>query len=359
MPSSRAISLLLAPRAMPRRMSRSRGDSCSIGDGGACGRGVARRRAGAAVGGDQLAGHLLGHHATRRASRAGWRRPARRLRWSSAGSRRRRRAAPRRGRCSSSLTVSIRMRAPGAASRSAGSASTPLTPGRWLSSRIRSGCSSARAALRLAGVGRVADDVRARRRAPAARSGRGGTACGRRPPGCGSARRRAWCRQCSVAAAGAASRGGCAGARPAAASAPPSVPCPGVEITSSVAPMRSARSAMMRRPTWVSSARRRRRLEADAVVAHLEAPLRLLLHVEPDRGGPRMLAHVGQRLLHDVQHLDLQVGRQRHARGPASAWLALRPLWCSNLRSVVCSAGSMSSALVRVRKCTSSSRTSP
>ena len=58
--------------------------------------------------------------------------------------------------------------------------------------------------------------------------------------------------------------------------------------------------------------------KALAVVAHLEPPLRLLLHVQPHLRRPRMLAHVGQRLLHDVQHLHLQDRRQRHA-------LALHP----------------------------------
>ena len=54
-------------------------------------------------------------------------------------------------------------------------------------------------------------------------------------------------------------------------------------------------------------------LVAHAVVAHFKAPDRLLLHIKPDLGRMRVLAHVGQRLLHDVQHLDLHVGRQRQA----------------------------------------------
>ena len=51
----------------------------------------------------------------------------------------------------------------------------------------------------------------------------------------------------------------------------------------------------------------------DIELAHFDAPLRLLLNVEPDLPGARMLAHVRQGLLHDVQHLDLNVRRQRHA----------------------------------------------
>ena len=53
--------------------------------------------------------------------------------------------------------------------------------------------------------------------------------------------------------------------------------------------------------------------EADAVVAHLEAPFGLLQYVDPDLRRARMLADIGQGLLDDVQYLDLQIGRQRQA----------------------------------------------
>ena len=54
-------------------------------------------------------------------------------------------------------------------------------------------------------------------------------------------------------------------------------------------------------------------LEAAAVVPHLDTPLRPLLDLDPHFPCLRVLAHVRQRLLHHVQHLNLHVGRQRHA----------------------------------------------
>ena len=44
-------------------------------------------------------------------------------------------------------------------------------------------------------------------------------------------------------------------------------------------------------------------LKTLAIVTHLKAPLRLLLHVKPDARSTRVLACIGKRLLHDVQHL--------------------------------------------------------
>ena len=96
MPSSRAMTLLLAPRAMPRRISCSRGDSCAIGETGGAGlgrRGLPPRR-------DRrrrACRSFRRRRPTRRASRAGSPRRARRLPSSSAGSRTRRCAAPSPG----------------------------------------------------------------------------------------------------------------------------------------------------------------------------------------------------------------------------------------------------------------------
>jgi hypothetical protein len=54
-------------------------------------------------------------------------------------------------------------------------------------------------------------------------------------------------------------------------------------------------------------------VEAATVVAHLHAPLWRLLHFHPHLARAGVFAHVGQRFLHHVQHLDLHVGGQRHA----------------------------------------------
>ena len=48
--------------------------------------------------------------------------------------------------------------------------------------------------------------------------------------------------------------------------------------------------------------------KAEAIVTHLKTPGRLLLHVQPHLRGPGMFAHIRQGFLHDVKHLDLQVG---------------------------------------------------
>ena len=51
--------------------------------------------------------------------------------------------------------------------------------------------------------------------------------------------------------------------------------------------------------------------KTQAVVAHLQPPVRLFAHVQPHLPGARVFAHIRQRFLHDVQHLDLRVRRQR------------------------------------------------
>ena len=57
--------------------------------------------------------------------------------------------------------------------------------------------------------------------------------------------------------------------------------------------------------------RHRGRVKTHAVVLHLKAPARMPVHPQVHPLGAGMLAHVGQRFLHHVQHLDLHVGCQR------------------------------------------------
>ena len=116
-----AITLLLSPRAIARRISSSRGESCASGEESASfGTSTATKPGapapdnGTAVGGDQLAGHFVRHH-TRHASRAGWRRPRHQRPWSSADSHWRLREVQRLDRSRPSLTVSRMMRTSGSA----------------------------------------------------------------------------------------------------------------------------------------------------------------------------------------------------------------------------------------------------
>jgi hypothetical protein len=57
--------------------------------------------------------------------------------------------------------------------------------------------------------------------------------------------------------------------------------------------------------------------KAAAIVGNAESPHRVALHADRDLGGLGVLADVGQRLLHDVQHLHLHIGGQRQAFGAA------------------------------------------
>jgi hypothetical protein len=50
--------------------------------------------------------------------------------------------------------------------------------------------------------------------------------------------------------------------------------------------------------------------KAQAVVAHQKAPLRTFGHLQHHLGGLCMLTHIGECLLHHVQYLHLDVGRQ-------------------------------------------------
>ena len=101
------------------------------------------------------------------------------------------------------------------------------------------------------------------------------------------------------------------------------VPPPGAERTSSSPPARRARSAMPLRPrpapgpSLVASARQRGRVEAGAVVAHVQLePLVAGLDVHRDGGGAGVAADVGERLLEDpvdrrLHVLGERVGRRR------------------------------------------------
>ena len=161
--------------------------------------GLIERRA--AVGGDQLTHHFRRHDGAVMARRMAAARSSPSGRLQQVADRPPHRRPPV---VASSLTVSIRMRAAGAAAWSAGKASTPLTPGRWLSSRMTSGLEFLRLALMPAGIGGVAHDyelwVARQQRGQAAPEKRG-----RRRPGC------EWCSgyACSCFDA----RGDCAGKR--------------------------------------------------------------------------------------------------------------------------------------------------
>ena len=101
-------------------------------------------------------------------------------------------------------------------------------------------------------------------------------------------------------------------------------------------------------------------VEADAVVADLEAPLvaAAARRARPGWGARACLRTLDSASCRMCSTCTCSSGASGRA-WPCTCRLAGRPLWCSNLRSMVCSAGSMSSPLLRVRKCSSSSRTSP
>ena len=138
-----------------------------------------------------------------------------------------------------------------------------------------------------------------------------------------------------------------------------SVPWPGRECTVTVPPMRAARSRMIRRPdVRVGVVLRARRVEAAAVVAHGERVIGTARQLDLDARRMRVLAHVRHRLLQDVHHLQLVVGRERHRR---AADAGTRCACRSGARAGRAACGCRARRRLprsRVRKCTSSSRTS-
>jgi hypothetical protein len=158
--------------------------------------------------------------------------------------------------------------------------------------------------------------------APAGRSGHAGTRCDRPPPARSRGRRqRAGSRQSLLKGGGRMGGDGrgshrrCLGRAAGAgglgllgSSMHTRVPCPRCDCTCTTAPMRWARSRMMPRPTCKESGGNLLYLKAHAIVLHLKAPARMALHPQfhPRRLG--MLAHVRQGFLHHVQHLDLHIG---------------------------------------------------
>ena len=254
--------------------------------------------------------------------------------------------------------MSISTRAAGAASRSAGSASTPLTPGRWLSSRIRSGCSSC--ARRCASPASAASPIT---------SNSGSRASSAVRP-----------RRNSVWSSTTRMRIGGSGAGDIAVIAAPSFghgrrfrrgprdrrqrqhdrrAAPGrrqhVEAgADALRPLGHDAQSHVRlvgRPVVRQRSPRRRRAPRSATAAAAARPAR-----------PASPAHACARWTAPPARCAAPAPAGPGASGmpwPCIRRAVLSPLWCSNLRSVVSSAGSMSSALARVRKCTSSSRTSP
>ena len=198
----------------------------------------------------------------------------------------------------------------------------------WLSSRITSGCVCGGPLVRLVGVAGLGHHLRSGRRPPAARSARGGTACGRRPPA------REWARAAIMPPA--------PGVR--AASAPRKCPTPAPTPPPPWRRCCCARSRMMRRPTWVSSG---------------PAPS----GSKPQPSSRTSTRHCGvcctsthtSRACACLRTLDrascttcstctcTSAGSGRPSPS-MSRWVA-RPVWCSNFCSVVFKAGAMSSAV--------------
>jgi hypothetical protein len=134
------------------------------------------------------------------------------------------------------------------------------------------------------------------------------------------------------------------------------VPVPGSELTSTRAPIRAARSRMIFRPTCdasgassaskpePSSRTRKRQCEPLTTSSWTWLAPACLRTLESDSCSTCSTCTC------------TSAGKGRP--WPSMCSRADRPVWCWNFCSVSCSARSMSSVLVRVRKCTSSSRTS-
>ena len=135
------------------------------------------------------------------------------------------------------------------------------------------------------------------------------------------------------------------------------VPRPGVDSICTTAPMRCARSRMMPRPTCT---------ESGATVAGSK-PTPLSCTSKRQRGCrcTRRSTRWALECLRTLDSASCTMCNTWICTSGASGrpWPTIvsevaMPVWCSNLDSVERSADSMSSSLVRVRKCTNSSRTS-
>src|SRR3990167_8643768 len=134
------------------------------------------------------------------------------------------------------------------------------------------------------------------------------------------------------------------------------VPWPGLDTSSTLAPMRSARSRMIFMPTWFS-------LRCWAVSK--PAPLSRTAKRQRAALCTSRLTWLAPACLRTLESASCSTCNTCTCTSagsgrpwPSSCRRVGKPVWCWNFCSVSCSAASMSSVLVRVLKCTSNSRTS-